>query len=268
MPFCKLVMVEEGDVLVQTTIEAQMGLFVHGTVLGPNGEPVRNAQVFGWPPSTNVNAKDDGTFVIGPFPEGARLELSASTFFGDFSEATAVVMAGDTNVVLRLELVASVSGVLRDREGRGVKGKMSLREATDADRFLSWWESQDSNADGTFEFDGLSPGQYELVVQGHRGGFARLPPFSLASGENRSDLEVELGPSAELLIQCPEGTNVQVLQDGVLIDWYSPQSGESMVVPPGLCDLELHAKGEVLEKRAVRVAEGETVEVVFGQEGD
>lgn len=253
------------------------GLYIHGRVVDSTGKPVASGMVYGsaegWEQGPVVQGPTgaDGSFALGPLRRG-RCSVLASDMGP--SAAHALVEAGASDVVLTVQPRARVSGRVLMPSGE---------PSENAPVFISWNENGAPNRStflgysmGTFsEF--AQPGDCCLISITDDGLASQPVVLTLAPGEERTGVELELAPAARLKLEY-DGVAFRaayrVFVAGRLVDWNDFDDGHDsakVVVPPGELTVELrrwtgdHHDPEELPalKQLVRVAAGETKTLVF-----
>jgi protocatechuate 3,4-dioxygenase beta subunit/subtilisin-like proprotein convertase family protein len=155
---------------------------ISGTLLDSNGVPLSGVRLEAG--NRFANTVSDGTFILGPFDNGA-VELSiAGGTYGLSGGAVAVTVAdGDINALqLTAEPLYSISGRVTDFYGEPVEGAELFLEPANI-RGLS-------ESDGTFRLNSIYAGDYVL-----RGNSAKIIPKSVSvENGNISDVTVLLEP--------------------------------------------------------------------------
>jgi hypothetical protein len=149
-----------------------------------------------------------GVYGVTPFGFGAKWKDGSNTINNDYVVYTHPGAYVDVNMpfVLSTELVGFV---LRSKGGREI-GMQNVRiELTDGDGNVL--QENDTDLDGYYEFNGLSPGQYKLrvaqsnlkekaytsdvvgysVLTGGQGGYSELPAITLHSIESGEVADAE-----------------------------------------------------------------------------
>jgi hypothetical protein len=147
----------------------------------------------------------------------------------------------------------------------GTVSRIDGRPALDADLFVNGLTPADegrsrtvarssATSDGTFAFDGLAAGRYEIVAVGADGGVARLGPISAEAGERRRGLRLVLGEGAEIVGRVIAwdgsgpiaGAHAYVDLDTRQIDAVTDSAGQFRLkgAPPGqMVELKVDAQG-------------------------
>jgi hypothetical protein len=244
-------------------LRAYRGLQVSGSVVGPDGEPVREARVgavsLEGGSSASATTTGGGEFELGPLIPG-RFELTArSKHFAD-SESI-VVEAGAEGVLLRLE------------PGGGIRGRVVLpgddlvrayviAEGGPTRRTLS------TELGGGFDLQGLAPGTYELSARIHEPkAFAFSGPIQVFVGST-AEVELTAEPAGVLRLRNESEARVTytVRRGSAPVAGGSIRSGETALVatPSGGITVSF---GES-DPRSVLAPPGQEVEMTYGAEQD
>lgn len=233
-------------------------LFVTGTVVGPDGKPVRDASLSvrtseEWSPGLGSWAARDGSFAFGPLLAGSyRVQATRSEdpFFAPSAEVT--VMAGGPSVSLSMTRGGRLRVLATDVDG----AELELDSAWlfDNGRPVAWTD------DG--EIGGLSPGAYDLWVKAdERVGVLR---GIVVRAQELAELRVPVLPGATLVLPSLEG---QEVADRLAVEWEGFDIGYGMrgeyLVPAGTVTARFFARDDdfvehVVAVRAHTLALGET----------
>jgi len=214
----------------------QPGVFasVSGHVLLPGGSPASGAKVVaftdfsapGRPQSVECTAKEDGTFLAEELQVGAVLYVKASAqgFRSRRQGPFHLPEDGIEDVTVCLYPAGSISGAVVDKSGRPISD-------TDIGVKAQWWEKYEgstaiqeaqaeTNADGTFVFEGLEAGGYLL--------------WATSESEMSPSFDgLWLEPAPEDLVQVDEGqhvTGVTVVFD--YAKYKQSREAEARTAPP------------------------------------
>jgi hypothetical protein len=175
---------------------------VSGIVL-EDGKPAAGAHVSltptnhrapgGWTPAEAVSAAD-GTFAIASVQPGTYNAWVSSE---QIAQSIGVKASDVTGVTLAIARKASISGVVT-HDGKPVEG---------ADVHTDY-DGMKSDATGHFTLRGLSPGAHQIYAESNRlGVFTPGPTITVAAGEQKTDVEIEMGLAGSI-------AGVVVDQDG------------------------------------------------------
>jgi hypothetical protein len=185
--------VKSGEMEKEVTLHVHAGLFIRGTVVGLNGEPVARCPLSAWSVETNHSTEDEtdrrGEFELGPLVPGEyRIQAEASgsrdRFAADAREVSA--FAGDTGVVIELLGGGVIQGRTVDRSsGQPIAAWVAIQpdprpEAQD------WGTAKQSKADGRFVFEQRDPGKYHAFAWTEQGLVARSRESSCAPARRRT----------------------------------------------------------------------------------
>jgi len=205
---------------------------IAGTVVDPDGNPVRGATVSLRDPAT-VNStpwgmsfggdsetaytKEDGSFVLKGLPSGSY-ELFASESSWAGSEARGLELKiGDalTALVIKLRRGGTVHGVIYDAEGQPDSGRSIMaftQGGTPGSR-----NSTTSDARGEFTLDRLEPGSYQVMSQPDMGklqkemeGNDNPSPASFMKMMEMTSATVVDGEVTEVVLGAPPEAPVRI----------------------------------------------------------
>lgn len=141
----------------------------------------------------HVDADDSGRFVLEHQRAGRCIVVGRST---DGRGGNVEVTFGEdaSDLVVRLEPLAGVSGRIVDAIGRGVAGvNVTIERA-------GGWNPGDpetvSNSDGSFAVKGIEPGKLRVLATHSKEwrdgleGYAKSPPLDVVAGDVRSDITI------------------------------------------------------------------------------
>lgn len=196
-----------------------------------------------------------GGAVVRVDPVGAGVLTGTEVFF---------THDGDHECVVTLEPGGSISGTIVDAldpQAR-VAATVSLFRRRDSARFDVQSIVQSMAEPGTFRFDNLAPGVYDLVAANHE-GLVGVAGVTLGSGEPRSGVVIAVERAATLEFIAPAHLHVFRSEDRCLFDvrrgdvrlgltGADPHGRAHLNVPPGRVTVELRV-GE--ELRTIREAD-------------
>ncbi len=283
------VLLQEGDV-VRKTVRLLRGLAVTGRVTGPDGAAVEGARVsraggggvqviwqwgVAWngTPAAGATTDGDGRFRLDALPPTEDLVLAAKKppLVGTPSEAVRLTVGAPTpDVALVMAVGASVSGTVRDAEGKAPQGLS-----------IDWWGGDgvtwsNGNATcdeaGAFRCEGLSAGSLTLNVRTAAGVSRQVqvtPPIQ--AGERREGLLVTLARTARVAGTtvdadgAPVGgvpLNAHVPTDGSSVGYVVSQADGSFVfpsLPEGAVSIQVLDEGEDGMQWAMGPTRGEPI---------
>jgi len=186
----------------ECALHPQRALSIHGTVLGPLGQPVPRAAIVArgldheW--EARGASRKDGRFELAPLLAGAyalRLEPHGTRPLAA-EPRELVCAAGDEGVVLRFAAGGGFAGrVVEGAGGRGVRARVTLvalRPPSPETKTCA------TDEQGAFQLGGLAPGLYELAACDEH-GFALRSELEVTALRLVSDLELALEPAARLV---------------------------------------------------------------------
>ena len=193
------------------------GVFISGTVVDGEGNPVESGWVHYGPPGTSLrdmggdaDSIHDGRFEAGPLLPGTDYDL-VTRFCDGFLEArVAAVPAGSVDVVIELERAGRISGRVLDPDGLPVGAGVPVRAlaegvAADAPGAFGWERTDES---GEFQFEDLGPYRFRVYAGGTYAS-EEVPDFApVASGPvapGTAGLEVRTRPGARLRVLLVDG---------------------------------------------------------------
>jgi hypothetical protein len=161
----------------EIVLHVYRGLYIRGTVVGPNGESVPHAWVSaGLEPqrfTLDAPALDHGAFVVGPLAPG-KLALQGR---GKPHAPSDVILAeaGADDLIIRLKPGGSLRGRIVDAEtGLPCGGELVVTPETKRSGMLGTGFMRKIGQDGTFVADGLESGRYDLSAQTQDGRIGTL----------------------------------------------------------------------------------------------
>lgn len=270
-PIATLVNVAKDDTEREIELVLHRGLYVRGVVRMPDGSPAKRASVDGsrGDHDSSVQAREDGTFVLGPLVSGTYAVEAESMLDRDCAPSESVnVEAGATNVVLQLRRGARISGRIVDAAtNEGTKAELLYQSGTDPNLHMT-----QTRPDGSFELGGLLPGTVSIVASTSDGRIAASTPITLVAGDAVKDVVVSLERGARVTVAF-EGTSrfgsAWFAKDGrcVTTDGVERGTKHTFTVPPGKVRLEFRIFEK--DKRIVRdldLAAGEEREVTVRED--
>ena len=282
-PRAQVVVVRNGFADHEPVVVADGSLALKGRVLGPGDEPLK-AHVFAFGKESgcyaDTESDDDGTFSLGPLvAETYVLSVLFATSKSGASLTSAASVeadAGRTDVVLRMQSGASISGRIVDpTTGEGVQANVMTAPLAGSEGSASWVGTS-SRPDGSFSFDGLAPATYTVFASTPGIRVAGSKPLVLRPGDELSGLELLLEPGARLRVsydgQQPYG-QFRVNLDGqcVAADGVQRGTDTTFIVPAGLLTVECSeyvGTTPTTRTREVEVAVGELASVEFARDRD
>jgi protocatechuate 3,4-dioxygenase beta subunit len=286
--------VPEGKAAVDLgTVVLAPGAPVRGLVVDARGNPVEGAEVraqaavrsdvpdltrrFRDPGPADAVTAADGSFVLADRSPGESLDLGVTHPGYGPGSAPGVAVPAETPVRIVLQPTARVAGHAHDPDGKPVAGAVVLLSEEMPVSFGGRSELMNSNRfqrmttddEGSFAFDGVSPGPFHLRAQAAGRQEAELRNLEVKPGQDLANLEIVLPPGAAIegRVLSPEGKPVSraivaVLQESANRFVFTPQSraaapdgdGRYRIdgVPPGQHTVEARAEGY---RRAVRNVE-------------
>jgi hypothetical protein len=252
----------------QTSAELELtcwcGLFLSGTVTGPEGEPVSSVDVRAWQGDTFANASSRrGEFSIGPLPPGSYALHAVPWDASLVDSEPRSVAAGTTGIAIRLRRGGSVSArILHPRGSPAPDAIVWILSGKD------YGNRMRSDARGEARFDNLPPLSFSISATSADGEFALERGVTLSAGSAPSEVELHLAPAPHLRIEVRHGPAVY-MQAGIFLDG-APIGflflEESPVTPLAPGDYEIALWGEEpqeLQRQTVHVSSAAEALVVF-----
>lgn len=240
------------------------GLFVEGVLKDPDGDAVpRHSYVHMYSLEAKMfltaNCEEDGSFRAGPLPAGEyQLTGESNSNAGLASSKALAVSAGDTGIEVFLRPGSELSGRVAGLTlGQSETGWMIVKRRNGSARMARLDEQH------SFLFSGLLEGTYELSFASQDGRVGHIAGIALGTGEQITDLQMQLEPGGTLLVYY-KGSKptapLSILQDGVVFFTDGIHSGtqKRAVVPAGEVEVVL---GE--ERRQVFISVGEETTIRF-----
>jgi hypothetical protein len=266
-PLAECVEIAGGE--VQVEVRTDVGLYIEGRVIGPDGVTGVRTSVHAWEESVSAwtyeETDDDGRFRIGPLVSGAW-QLTAGGLGSDYAQSEPrSIEAGAREVVLQVLEGGTIRGRVVSADGSVVNDAEIVSGRTDVER-AGW--SIGALKDGAFEFESLAAGTYSLAARTRDGQFGSIDGILVTAGSKREGLVITVEPAAMLTVRNPEDEIAQVRMKwrGACIggDGLEGRHESSFVVPPGDLVLEIQWQGEDSARtQSVTIARGETKEIVL-----
>ena len=157
-------------------IVAQRGFTITGRLVDDAGDGVGSVAISGQPPKNNptgvttwrqARSDETGAFeMVGLHAGTWSLNIGAQN--GWAAVQTPGVVAGSTDVLIRMTKGLAISGVLVDESGDGVSGKQLLARQLDLPEGVQpSWLNATTDSRGNFKFNGLAVGEFSIMVQGN-----------------------------------------------------------------------------------------------------
>jgi hypothetical protein len=238
------------------------GLFLRGTVVGPDG-PVPFAQVLARQRDGRLVDVEgfarDGAFSLGPLVPGTyRVGAGAADLVGP----DVVAEAGDDDVVITLTAGLVLRGRVVDAvTGEPTRASVQVQRTSAEHTFGSIGRPPEAGPD--FEFDRLEPAQYGLVARTADGRVAVLR--ALAEPRTSATVhELAVAPGATLQLVVPAGARsgfATIWQDDAMVfgNGLRPGATLDVTVPTGELLLVWKPSGGEPTRRSVAGAAGERV---------
>jgi hypothetical protein len=279
LPIGEIVRVEAGADPPELVLRAQHGLSIGGTVVGPDGRPVRGCEVRADAESglsVRVASDSQGQFEIGPLAAGPHV-LSAEPREGQWNQSRSNAVdasAGDKGVVLALRAGGSIGCEIRSA-GKPVfnGGDSAYRVKV---RIVGPDDGSDSRAApfktvaGRCVFESLAPGTYALLATADNPPEAAvLRDVKVVAGERTRDLVLELAPAAHLRVRSERevgACSISVHQQGLVVATVriGPGGECKLVVPAGRLDLEARgSSGGMILQESLQLAPRDEREIVL-----
>ncbi|HTF89319.1 MAG TPA: carboxypeptidase-like regulatory domain-containing protein [Planctomycetota bacterium] len=242
----QLVRVEPGISVVDIAIRLERGLYLSGKVLGASGEPARDAHIEAFRLSASEQCVVDatsmasGSFTLGPLPAGTYTVFAQCGAEGQVHSEMLSVMAGNSDIVLRLRKAAMIRGTIVDASHAPQEGVVTIANVVDSIDSLDVNDTQ--TQEGKFQFPALGPGSFVLSCRTSQGLCGRSGMIQLAEGQAVDALEIVMTRGATLALRY-EGTQARAhcraLLDGSMFSWtfVDRNKSASLVVPAGQLEL-------------------------------
>jgi hypothetical protein len=184
---------------------------------------------------------------------------------------------GDHECVVMLDPGGSLTGTIVDPlDGRErVAATVSVfRRRAGGGRFEVMSMMQSMVEPGTFRFDNLAPGTYDLVAANHEGLVGVVAGVTLGAGESKSDVVIEASRSATLQFIAPARRDALPYGEHFVFEvrrgeirlgmtGAAPNGRAHLNVPPGRVTVDLRAGDDVIATRDVDTAVGRVTRVRF-----
>ncbi|HVS09676.1 MAG TPA: carboxypeptidase regulatory-like domain-containing protein, partial [Planctomycetota bacterium] len=252
------VKVEPGSDLHEVVIQVDRGLYLGGTVLDPDGRPAPTVSVSAT--ATQVldysggYTNEAGRFRIGPLCAGVYvMEADGAGQHAPSQGVTA--RAGDSDLVLHLRVGGTIRGRTSDAAGRPQRCEVLL-----AGEGEDHWVIRLS--EGTFSFEGLSPGTYALAARSADGLCGRRVGLVLRAGQTLEGVDLVLAQGARLRIGFTgqDHCGYEIRVDGVsfFADGIERGTERTVAVPPGEIEVRWSdLDGSILKTQRLTLAQGE-----------
>jgi hypothetical protein len=276
-PYAKVIQVAEGSQNLELTLVTRRGLYIRGNVIDSLGKPVRFALVS---VRTTGEVEDerqastgiDGSFVAGPMMP-ALVQLFALRHGADAGSDTVTAKAGDTGVILKLRPGAIIAGKVVDGMcGLGCTARVTVAPVDLT--VLGLDDTEETEADGSFQMKGIAPGHYSLIARTEDGRFAVLRDVVVSSEGLSGNLVMTVQPGGKLLIRfdCKSSSvyDFDVLCQGIVVarDMIDRDRPSIQLVPAGHLTIGPWMDGAgKIPKREITIAAGEEKEIVFTGDG-
>jgi hypothetical protein len=281
-------------ILVLSPGEHRAGLVVELSAAAPlvvravdrKGDPVVNAQAQVWAFANRRKYVDSsrgekeseraqirftsvplGMVAVRVDPVGPDVIAGSEVFFNHDGEHECVVM---------LDPGGSLAGTIVDPlDGRArVAATVSIFRRRGAGRFDVQTSMQSMPEPGTFRFDNLAPGTYDLVATNHEGLVGVVAGVTLGAGEPKSGVVIEAARSATLQFIAPARRDPLPFGERYLIEVRrgevrlgitgAPPNGRAHLnVPPGRLTVDLRAGNDLMATRDVDARVGVVTRVQF-----
>jgi hypothetical protein len=261
--------------LQDIVVHVQRGLYVRGVVLGPTGNALPRAWVYGGP-ARNVFAVDaasdaKGEFALGPFAPGP-VEVFVEGQSPYASSDIVRVEAGARGLLLSVSVAGSMHGHVVDaRTSTPCAAEIYVaRPHTKEPREIAVATAETGTVNA-FEVKGLVPGVYGVVAHTHDGRFGVVTGVRVSPDRDPIDLAVAVSPGGRLRLRY-DGRQAQVYvtitSEGVPVENTDPVDVGCVVeelAPVGHLVLEVrNERGETPRSTmTVDLAVGEVKEVVI-----
>ncbi len=237
---------------------------------------------------------EDGRFELRGLPEGqfdVEVDPSSAELAGTGDEMkwgqeilrSSIPKDGDVDMgTVSLSRGTSLTGRVTDGSGSGI-ANARLQLVTSAGKPLTG-ERPESESDGSFRFESLSPGSYDLEVDADGFASRRISGVTVSSGaENRQDVQLYTGGTLEVwVVERPsiplEGISVDVLDGSgrppaavlgegnfmeVLFGLVTNSDGYARKsrIDPGSYQVLARRGQEVLGQQSISIQEGKTAQV-------
>jgi hypothetical protein len=184
---------------------------------------------------------------------------------------------GDHECVVMLDPGVSLSGTIVDPlDGRArVAATVSLfRRRGGGGRFDVQTSMQSMPEPGTFRFDNLASGTYDLVAANHEGLVGVVSGVTLGAGEPKSDVVIEASRSATLQFIAPARRDALPYGEHFVFEvrrgeirlgmtGAAPNGRAHLNVPPGRLTVDLRAGNDLIATRDVDARAGVLTRVQF-----
>lgn len=269
-PFSRPVRLAAGEL---ATIELRLPryLFLSGRVVDADGRAVEGADVRAAPADldgcANASTSVSGEFFLGPLVPG-RYTVYAEQ---EQRRSPSVVAdpADDQPLELRFSRGGRVSGsIVAPNELAPLHAEVVLSLRADDPRAAElWWAGERTTLGvrdaGRFDFEGVEPGRYDILVSTDRGECAFLRELEVGEGEALDELRLELHRGARIAFtptRSIETAEVEIFLAGELVQsaWADRDFGPGVVVPAGELLVQIRDFDfRIVEERRLQVQVGE-----------
>ena len=235
------------------------GLMIEGTVLAPDGRPVKGVGLGVARQDKALHALSewtnrDGTFRLGPFVAGSYSVHAAGCEEPLLAPSEAVVAtAGGPPVLLTMRWGGHLRVELVDEQGRTIEGNLAGVGVVGGARLFRRGKLQ---VIGGMHWEGLLPDTYDVYVA-TRDGRIGIERDIVVTPRTVVDVDIRVGESARVSI--PEDLDVSVVWNGLEV----PRALErEFVVPPGETTIHFFrfaadGERELVHRRSRTLAAGE-----------
>ena len=255
---------------LEVVLRVDRGLFIRGRVLDSKGQPSTSGHVRAYERDRKLNTGCDvnaSEFVIGPLMAGEYHLVARAARMAEAPSEELRVAAGTEGVVLRLRAGGSLRGLVVDDAGKALATSVTVSRR---DPGAMGPMSRSPMPDGTFHFQGLEPGRYDISTATADARVGILEDIEIAAGQEVGDLVVRLMPGGTVRVrhEGPEKfANIRLLHRGIQLkgDGLERSAAREFVVPAGtiLVRMSYHEADLRTAERSIDVVAGQRVEVVF-----
>lgn len=243
--------VVQGDTPATVTLEAARAASASGVVLAPDGRPVADAEVTlisgeaaPWQPAElsgptvpPTRTNDEGRFALLGLPATSVQIRATKRGYASGETEPFTLRPGESSarIQVSLETGGTIEGICFDEEGLTANDRLVTAQSISLGSSLSVPTADD----GTFRFEGLDPGTYQLVAfdpeafRGETGGNSSSVA-SMMKNMRMARAEVLEGETAFVFLGAPAVEAIDVSGrvtragepvEGILIAW-APAGGE------------------------------------------
>ena len=268
-PFAEHVALRGDEATLEITLRTDVGLYIRGKVLDPDGKPTDSAVS-----ATNVanglwaysNCDADSGFSIGPLLQ-AEYTVVAGGFGGSGAKSAPLnVPAGRSDVVLQLERAGALVVRIAPVGGERVEAELLLARTG-----VEYGWSKTSTRQGEREYDGLAPGVYSICATTTDGLFALRTGIAVTAEGPAAEIELvlERGAVLELRYEGPDRVcNCSLYSNGTIVGGSGFERGtiETMAAPAGTVELRRRTGADTPpEVLVLTLTPGERRELVLGK---